>query len=104
MKIRHQVRQARRGLGKRGGEAVRIPARFRQRHPHGPTLRALNGGNRQRIGGMIDHDAISRPGHHPQDQREAADGAIDHHYFVRAGGKAPRGVARSDGLPQRRQP
>jgi hypothetical protein len=53
---------------------------------------------------VIDHDAISRPGHHPQYQRKAADGAIDHHHFVCAGGKAPRGIARSDGLPQRRQP
>jgi hypothetical protein len=61
MKIRHQVRQARRGLGKRCGEAIRIPARFRQRHPDGPTLRPLNGGNRQRIGGVIDHDAIPGP-------------------------------------------
>ena len=53
---------------------------------------------------MIDHDAIPRAGHHPQDQRKTADRAIDHHHLVCPGRKPPRGIACGDGFPQRRQP
>ncbi len=104
MKIWHQVRQARRGLGKRGRESIRIPADFRQRHPYWPTLRSLNSGNRQWISGVIDHHAIPRPGHHPQYQRKPADGTVDHHHLVCPGGKTPRGIACGNSLAQRRQP
>ena len=103
VKIRHQISQARRGLGEGGGKAVNIPACMRQRHPDRAAGYPLNRRDSQRVSGVIHHYPIAWPGEHAQYQRQPADGAVNHHHLFCPGRQAARRIACGDGFAQGQQ-
>ena len=104
MKIRHQPRQPRRSLRNSRRQSIAVPSLLRKRDPDGAAGGALNGADGHRIGGGVNNHPIARPGEQAQDQREGAEGAVDHHHFIGPRRQTAFAVAPGNRLPQHRQP